>query len=1059
MLFSRDSRVVAKILAVVTPHLAVASDVVLRSFDALFRLTAHTRRRLDGSKTRRRDLTRHGAESRRPARVVCWSLDRSRRGLLCIAPFATALAMMSAPVSADPTCTGQCADQVALLAPFNSLWNPSGQQNPADAAVLAANLQEEEYIYLSATRAQKAASGTILVIPDISANLLIRAFPNNPNFYYTPIGWPVAPALPPSVAAAVNDVEDNNQIDAMKPTFGDANVYGHAYTLLPGQTDTLGNPPPYQVSYAIFSDPFTPANSSLLAYLNQQTPLSNVNWALGNSGIGNFPSAHTMASTIDALTYAILAPGYYQQLVLGAADFAYDLNVNGVHYPLDVIGGRILGTYLVAETLAGEPTYAGATFTQANLPTLSKAMQGYLGGGDSLPFAAPCAAGVATCIANGVIPTAARYSQASQTYFNFLTYDNMTPYDMPPVGPTNLAPVVPADAYVLIKTRFPYLSQTQLNDILASTELPSGGPMDNNNPVYSGWSRLNLYAASGGYGAFANDVTVNMNAALGGLNAFDVWSNAISGPGGLTLQGSGTLILAGDDTYAGDTIVQGGTLAVTGALAGNLAIWSGATFAGNGFVGGSLDLRSGSTYQVAIGSNGANLIQVGGTATLSGGAVNVASVGPAPTLGSPYTILTATGGVDGTFGSVTDDLLFLTPSLTYQSNDVSLTLTRNGVAFSSVAATPDQVATANAIDAEAIGSPLSEALVTQSAAGARQAFDALSGEIHASAVSAAFDDARLPREAVLDRLAIPYGAPATGAAAGFAATSGIAAPNLPTQAFAAWGQAFGSFGHIGGGDDAATLDRSVDGFILGVDASPDNRYRLGVAGGYTQSALSLDAQASSGHVDSTFAGVYGGASLNALRLSGGALYAYNRYGTDRSVVFPGFSDAESAGYGGDTLQAFGEAGWRIGLSGFSRPTSIEPFAGATAMHIDTASFSEAGGAAALNGAAAGYDYAATTLGARTEAALFDDAPLIARGMLGWRHVFGDVTPNSTLAFAGAPSIPFAVAGAPIARDALAVEAGVDWRMTRQATIGVFYSGSLAARDEDNAVKGELDVAF
>ena len=186
---------------------------------------------------------------------------------------------------------------------------------------------------------------------------------------------------------------------------------------------------------------------------------------------------------------------------------------------------------------------------------------------------------------------------------------------------------------------------------------------------------------------------------------------------------------------------------------------------------------------------------------------------------------------------------------------------------------------------------------------------------------------------------------------------------------------------------------------------------------------------------------------------------YNRYGTDRSVVFPGFSDAESAGYGGDTLQAFGEAGWRIGLSGFSGPTSIEPFVGATAMHIDTASFSEAGGAAALNGAAAGYDYAATTLGARAEAALFDNAPLIARGMLGWRHVFGDVTPNSTLAFASAPSIPFAVAGAPIARDALAVEAGIDWRMTRQATIGVFYSGSLAARDEDNAVKGKLEVVF
>jgi uncharacterized protein with beta-barrel porin domain len=44
-------------------------------------------------------------------------------------------------------------------------------------------------------------------------------------------------------------------------------------------------------------------------------------------------------------------------------------------------------------------------------------------------------------------------------------------------------------------------------------------------------------------------------------------------------------------------------------------------------------------------------------------------------------------------------------------------------------------------------------------------------------------------------------------------------------------------------------------------------------------------------------------------------------------------------------------------------------------------------------------------------------------------------------------------------DALALEAGFDRRLTPTATIGAFHSGALAARDEDNAVKGRFEVAF
>ena len=90
--------------------------------------------------------------------------------------------------------------------------------------------------------------------------------------------------------------------------------------------------------------------------------------------------------------------------------------------------------------------------------------------------------------------------------------------------------------------------------------------------------------------------------------------------------------------------------------------------------------------------------------------------------------------------------------MSYDSDDVFLTLARNGVPYASVATTPNQIAVANAVGGGPTGSGLDLALDVQSAAGAQRAFNALSGEVYASAETAMLNDSLFLREAVSARM-------------------------------------------------------------------------------------------------------------------------------------------------------------------------------------------------------------------------------------------------------------------------------------------------------------------
>src|SRR5690606_11507332 len=112
----------------------------------------------------------------------------------------------------------------------------------------------------------------------------------------------------------------------------------------------------------------------------------------------------------------------------------------------------------------------------------------------------------------------------------------------------------------------------------------------------------------------------------------------------------------------------------------------------------------------------------------------------------------------------------------------------------------------------------------------------------------------------------------------------------------------------------------------------------------------------------------------------------------------------------------------------------------------------------LSGRSGTTDVTFTTLGLRGEHVVtLGRTEATLRGMLGWRHAFGDVTPESTHAFsAGAP---FTIAGAPIARNSAVIEAGLDLNFTPDATFGLSYTGQIASEAEDHGIKADLNVRF
>ncbi|MDZ5698732.1 autotransporter outer membrane beta-barrel domain-containing protein [Chelativorans sp. M5D2P16] len=377
-----------------------------------------------------------------------------------------------------------------------------------------------------------------------------------------------------------------------------------------------------------------------------------------------------------------------------------------------------------------------------------------------------------------------------------------------------------------------------------------------------------------------------------------------------------------------------------------------------------------------------------------------------------------------------DASLFLTPSLTYGANDVFLTITQTAV-FDSVALTPNQIAAAGGAQSLGGGELFNIIALLGTEDEARAAFDAISGEIHASAKTALIEDSRFVREAANARF-------------------GVASEGLGF-----WTQAFGASGHTDSDGNAATLDRSTGGVFIGADGEVFDGWQAGVLAGYSRSSFSADDRASSGSADSYHLGAYGGTEWNDLAVRFGGAYSWHDLEVNRTAAFTGFSDSLSSSYSAGTGQLFGEVNYSMDVDS----ARFEPFGNLAWVNHETDGSTEDGGAAALTRASDVVNTTFTTLGLRasTELVMGEASNARLSGMIGWRHAFGD-TPTATNTFV-AGGDAFTVAGVPLARDALILEAGLDLDITPEATLSFAYSGQLGSGVSDHSIKANLGVRF
>jgi len=636
------------------------------------------------------------------------------------------------------------------------------------------------------------------------------------------------------------------------------------------------------------------------------------------------------------------------------------------------------------------------------------------------------------------------------------------------VSGTSFAAPEVSGAAALVWQAYPYFSNDLVRQTLLGTARDLGAPGPD---TTFGYGMLDAFKAVNGPAKFDwGDVTVN-------FSGTSSWNNAISGAGGLIKQGPGRLNLDVSDSYTGLTQVQGGTLAVftlsspveigaQGTLMSadtpqnpvGLTVLNNVTNAGvltvsqgNVNVTGNYVQQGNGRMAVSLGSQ----LSVNGTATLSGGDLYVYSANSNYTLNSHTTVLTAIGGLTGTFSALaTAPSVVLTASLNYDANSAWLNVQQ--VNLSQIQGLPYTVASFGAaqrtqsafeqinsqLQGTASGTPASAgfiagAAILQHAVSTevmQRSLASLSGQLHAASAAMTFEAIDAGTRALSDRFDSLLDAPKAGG----------------------WTQSLGYHGDMSR-SGYSNVGYDLSGWLVGQDYRVGSNGIAGYALSQSQGLGRLAESADQGHSHAVEGMLYGG----VIR---GAWYTMGRFGVgsyresmhrqlELGDQFAGVASDGNGRYG----VAYGESGYRLALG----RTQLTPYVNLQYAQLRRDGFNEIGaygfGLKSEAQSAARWQTGAG-LRATRDWTMADGGSLSLQAHMLWQQSFGVRGEVFDASFSGINQFA-PVGGIGLSRYGGVFGTTLDWRMTSRASLQLGYDQYLGQRQQAKMATASFRLDF